>query len=221
MILVGAGLSLGSKVMIAGTGAVYAGLGGGVALTWVAVAKVCDKISKGVRDTPLKALLSKEAGEYRTAAFGLKNSIAALGMAIGSLAAAQVFFMTGRSFEATFLLSAVPAAIALLLLWTTGPKEGDGEEDGGTGARPAEPEVRPPTTLAQRLQGMRESLAGVARAVFVEKKLSAPFWKVRRKGAAVIHRHFSIPSLKLAMDHPSMYQLRHVCVKSSDLAFPP
>ena len=74
--------------------------------------QILDRLTKGVREAPSKALvgeLAHSCGDSAAAAFGVRQSLSTLGMLLGSVAAGAAFQLTGRSYTATFALSAVPA----------------------------------------------------------------------------------------------------------------
>jgi MFS family permease len=80
-------------------------------------AKLLDRMSKGIREAPSKAVineLAREAGESPDAAYGLRQSLATAGALAGSGVASLTFWLTGQSFEATFTVAMVPPFLALI-----------------------------------------------------------------------------------------------------------
>ena len=83
--------------------------------------QVFDRVSKGVREAPSKALigeLAAHSGESPSAAFGLRHAMATLGMLLGALTAAAAFKLSGRNYELCFALSTIPGVLALVLVAT-------------------------------------------------------------------------------------------------------
>lgn len=92
--------------------------------------RVGDRIGKGIRTAPRDALLADAvAPEMRGAAFGFHRSADHLGAVIGPLVAFVLLQWGGVSMRHVFLLSAIPAALAVVVLvgWV---REGGGERNG-------------------------------------------------------------------------------------------
>jgi hypothetical protein len=60
--------------------------------------------------------LAAQSGESSAAAFSLRQATSTLGMLVGATAASLAFNLSGRNYVLTFALSAIPAALALLLV---------------------------------------------------------------------------------------------------------
>lgn len=121
MIIFGTLLTTINKPMFALSGHVFASFGTVVCLYWVTFAKVFDRMSKGVREAPGKALigeLAAESGDKTEGAFGLRQAMGTFGALMGSLIAGLAYNLSGRNYAVTFSLSAVPALGALLLVTT-------------------------------------------------------------------------------------------------------
>ena len=101
--------------------------------------QIFDRLAKGVREAPSKALIGELAaasGDSPAAAFGLRQSLATLGALGGALAAGAALRLTRRNYPLTFALSTVPAALALALLVAAfGSSSGSraGQHVGGAG----------------------------------------------------------------------------------------
>lgn len=104
--------------------------------------RVGDRIGKGIRTAPRDALLADSvAPEMRGAAFGFHRSADHLGAVIGPLVAFALLRWGEVSMRSVFLLSAIPAALAVVVLvgWV---REGGGEQhatvpkEGATEASP-------------------------------------------------------------------------------------
>lgn len=73
VLVVGTALTFLCKPMFALMGNVYAGFGVAVTLYWYFVAKLMDRMSKGIREAPTKAVmneLARESGDSPDAAYG-------------------------------------------------------------------------------------------------------------------------------------------------------
>ncbi len=95
--------------------------------------RVGDRIGKGIRTAPRDALLADAvAPEMRGEAFGFHRSADHLGAVIGPLVAFALLQWGGVSMRHVFLLSAIPAALAVVVLvgWV---REGGGERNGTVG----------------------------------------------------------------------------------------
>jgi len=94
--------------------------------------RVGDRIGKGVRTAPRDAMLADAvAPEMRGAAFGFHSSADHLGAVIGPLVAFALLQWGGFSMRSVFLLSAIPAALAMLVLagWVREGRKGtEGKE---------------------------------------------------------------------------------------------
>jgi len=86
-------------------------------LYWFFFAKLLDRMSKGIREAPTKAVmneLARESGDSPDAAYGLRQSLATAGMLLGSTIAALTFACTGHNYILTFAVAMVPPALALM-----------------------------------------------------------------------------------------------------------
>eukprot|EP01024_Parvocaulis_polyphysoides_P018035 TRINITY_DN1795_c1_g1_i2.p1 TRINITY_DN1795_c1_g1~~TRINITY_DN1795_c1_g1_i2.p1 ORF type:complete len:530 (-),score=60.01 TRINITY_DN1795_c1_g1_i2:501-2090(-) len=117
VLIFGMTLTLLCKPMFALSGTVYALFGGGAALWWITLGKLSDRMSKGIREAPTKALMKDIAvhsGDAPDAVFSLRQGLATAGALIGSIAASTFFIMSGKSYVLTFAAAAIPASLALL-----------------------------------------------------------------------------------------------------------
>ncbi len=90
------------------------------AIYWLFFAKLFDRMSKGIREAPTKAImnqLASDSGETPDKAYGFRQSIATLGMMLGSTIASVVFISTGRDYVKTFIASIIPPLIAFIWLF--------------------------------------------------------------------------------------------------------
>jgi MFS family permease len=130
----------------------------------VLVARLCDRIGKGVRGAPRDALIADvtPAGA-RGAAFGLRQSLDTVGAVLGPLAAIGLMILLAGDIRAVFWWALVPAAVAVVLL-VVGVEEPK---------RSADAPARPPLRLAQSL------------------RLGRAFWSVALFGALFTLARFS------------------------------
>eukprot|EP00210_Caulerpa_lentillifera_P003227 g3082.t1 len=121
VVLFGIFLTLLCKPIFALSGIVASTYGVTVTLYLIVFGKLMDRLSKGVREAPTKAVmneLAQKSGDSPDAAYGMRFSLATTGALIGSGLAAAVFSLTGQNFILTFTAAAVPPAFALL--WVFG-----------------------------------------------------------------------------------------------------
>ncbi len=84
---------------------------------WVVGARFVDRLGKGVRGAPRDALVADLSPPHlRGAAFGLRQSLDTVGAVLGPLIAVAVMAFSAADFRLVFWLSAVPAALAVLVI---------------------------------------------------------------------------------------------------------
>lgn len=141
MVIFGTLLTTINKPMFAASGAVYSAFGATACLYWITFGKIFDRVSKGIREAPSKALigdLAAQSGDSPAAAFSLRQSMATFGALFGSGAAALAYKLSGNNYVLTFALSAVPAVFALALVSSAlGKVEGVAGKDKGKPAAAA------------------------------------------------------------------------------------
>lgn len=124
----------------------------------VAVARLADRLGKGIRGAPRDALISDVApAAVRGASFGLRQSMDTAGAVLGPLAAVGLLTVLGGDVTLVLWIAVVPGMLAVMLV-VFGVREPE---------RQATPPVRLPIT--------REGLAS----------LGAPFWWVTAIGGAL------------------------------------
>lgn len=85
---------------------------------YVLTGRVIDRFGKGVRTAPRDALIAESSQEgKRGAAFGLHRAMDTIGAAIGVLAAYFLITRYQGGFKKVFLLSLIPAALGVLILF--------------------------------------------------------------------------------------------------------
>ncbi len=105
--LLGYGLGALSKPLFA--------LAGGAGL--VVVARLLDRVGKGLRGAPRDALVADIAPpEIRGAAFGLRQSLDTVGAFLGPLLAMALMLLWANDFRAVFWVAVIPAFLAVALL---------------------------------------------------------------------------------------------------------
>ena len=118
MVIFGTLLTTLNKPMFAASGWVYASFGTLATLYWITAGKVFDRMSKGIREAPGKALigdLAAASGDSPEGAFGLRQALATTGALLGSAIAGLAYKLSGQNYVLTFALAAAPAAAALVL----------------------------------------------------------------------------------------------------------
>lgn len=84
---------------------------------WVFAARIIDRIGKGIRGAPRDALVADIAPtELRGAAFGLRQSLDAIGAFVGPLTAVVFMIWLSNDIRAVLWLAVVPAFISVALL---------------------------------------------------------------------------------------------------------
>lgn len=77
-----------------------------------------DRLGKGIRTSPRDALIADSTDpQHRGRAFGFQRSMDHLGAAVGPLIAAAFLWFRPEDLRTLFLLTAIPAAALVLLLW--------------------------------------------------------------------------------------------------------
>lgn len=84
----------------------------------VLVARLLDRVGKGVRDAPRDALVADIApARMRGAAFGLRQSLDTVGAFLGPLLATGLMLLWANNFRAVFWLAAIPGTMSVMLLY--------------------------------------------------------------------------------------------------------
>jgi MFS family permease len=87
------------------------------AVGWLVVARLIDRVGKGIRGAPRDALIADLAPAHlRGASFGLRQSLDTVGAFVGPLAAIGLMVLTADSFTAVFWIAVVPAFLAFALV---------------------------------------------------------------------------------------------------------
>ncbi|KAG2487499.1 hypothetical protein HYH03_013918 [Edaphochlamys debaryana] len=164
VLLFGTLLTFACKPMFAMLSTVYGVFGVSFCLYWFFVAKLLDRLSKGIREAPTKAVmneLAKESGDAPDAAYGLRQSLATAGMLIGSTIASLTFAITGNNYILTFAVSSVPPLLALLWLSANFREEIWGKP---AAAKAPKPPAAPPSAPAPGSPELLPAVAGAAGA---------------------------------------------------------
>ena len=84
---------------------------------WVVVARLTDRVGKGIRGAPRDALVADLAPpEQRGAAFGLRQSLDSIGAVLGPLLAVALMLLWANDFRAVFWVAVIPGVMAVALL---------------------------------------------------------------------------------------------------------
>ena len=84
---------------------------------FVFTARLTDRIGKGIRGTPRDALIADiTPAESRGAAFGLRQSLDAVGAFMGPLVAVGLMLLWANDFRKIFWIAVIPAMLAVALL---------------------------------------------------------------------------------------------------------
>jgi MFS family permease len=87
------------------------------AASTVLVARVVDRLGKGVRDAPRDAFLADlTAPEIRGTGFGLRLALAIAGFVVGPLLATGLMKLSGDDFRLVFWVALIPAYLSVLVL---------------------------------------------------------------------------------------------------------
>lgn len=119
MVIFGTLLTTINKPMFAASGWLYASFGATACLYWLAFGKLFDRVSKGIREAPSKALigdLAAQSGESAAAAFSLRQSMATFGALLGAGAASAAYQLSGKNYVMTFAMAGIPALLAMFLV---------------------------------------------------------------------------------------------------------
>ncbi|WP_052046306.1 MFS transporter [Candidatus Paracaedibacter symbiosus] len=85
---------------------------------WIFVARSLDRLSKGIRSSPTDALIADLSSKVeRGKSYGLRQSLYTMGAVVGSFTAIVLMYVSDHNYRLVFLLSAIPATIALAILF--------------------------------------------------------------------------------------------------------
>jgi Na+/melibiose symporter-like transporter len=108
-------LTLICKPMFAMLSSVYVVFGASAAMYWFFIAKLMDRMSKGIREAPSKAIINElayKAGEPTNVAYGIRHSLSTMGALIGSTISTVVFIVSGKNYTITFAMATLPPLLA-------------------------------------------------------------------------------------------------------------
>jgi MFS family permease len=102
----------------------------------VLIARVIDRLGKGIRDAPRDAFLTDiTAPEIRGSGFGLRLALAVAGFIVGPLIAVGLMRLSGDDFRLVFWIALIPAYLSIVLLLVT-VKELPSNQDRGEQQHP-------------------------------------------------------------------------------------
>jgi len=143
LMVFGAVLFAAGRPMFAATGWVHAAAGAAGVLWWVSMARLLDKVTKGFRDTPMKALIAKVTGPNKAAALASKAAYQTLANAFGCVAASLIFAASGASYVTCFTIAIVPAVLAGFICAGLPEDKEEEAEERATAAAPAKVDTVP------------------------------------------------------------------------------
>lgn len=120
ILIFGAFLTLICKPMFVMLNSVNILFGASAAMYWFFIAKLLDRVSKGVRETPSKAIINElahKAGEPAHTAYGIRHSMATMGALIGSTISTGVFILSGKNYMLTFGIATLPPLLAFIWIF--------------------------------------------------------------------------------------------------------
>lgn len=86
---------------------------------WILVARLIDRTGKGIRGAPRDALIADlTPDKARGTAFGLRQSLDAIGAVLGPLLAILLMELTAGRFTVVFWIATVPAVLSFILIAT-------------------------------------------------------------------------------------------------------
>ncbi len=86
-------------------------------LIQIFIARACDRIGNGIQASPRDALVGDVSPyEVKGACYGLRQSLAVIGSTLGGIFGIVVMKASGNDFEMMFLLAAIPAFLAVLVI---------------------------------------------------------------------------------------------------------
>lgn len=88
------------------------------AASTVLIARVLDRLGKGIRDAPRDAFLTDlTAPEIRGTGFGLRLALAVAGFVLGPLFAAELMWLSDDNFRLVFWIALIPAYLSIIVLF--------------------------------------------------------------------------------------------------------
>lgn len=156
----------------------------------IIVARLADRVGKGIRGAPRDALVADLAPPHlRGAAFGLRQSLDTVGAFAGPLLAVALMLLFANDFRLVFWIATIPALLSVLLL-ATGIREP---------AQPLGERRRNPVTRAnlKRLTADYWAVVGIG-AVFTLARFSEAFLVLRAQQGGIALA--AVPLVMVAMN---------------------
>lgn len=86
-------------------------------VTWIFTARIIDRISNGMRDTPRDALMADSAPAHiKGKCFGVRIAMSSVGSLIGAILTFFLMWLWVMDFRTVFWISIIPSTLALILL---------------------------------------------------------------------------------------------------------
>ena len=191
VVLFGTLLTLLCKPMFAMLSNVYIAFGASSAMYWFFVAKLLDRMSKGIRESPSKAIvneLGQIANEPVHIAYGIRHSLATMGALIGSTISTGVFIASGKNYTLTFTLATLPPLIAFVWLFIA--------------FRDEIFKVNQPTTEVRKNINLGdERLSLVTKVKLLVKEFKPAYWQALSVVGALYFARFDASFLSLRAKH--------------------
>lgn len=84
---------------------------------WIFIARSLDRLGKGIRSSPTDALIADLSPKTnRGKSYGLRQSLYTMGAVVGSFSATILMYFSNHNYRLVFLLSMIPAMVALIIL---------------------------------------------------------------------------------------------------------
>lgn len=192
VVLFGTLLTLLCKPMFAMLSNVYIAFGASAAMYWFFVAKLLDRMSKGIRESPSKAIineLGQIAKEPVHIAYGIRHSLATMGALIGSTISTGVFIASGKNYTLTFTLATLPPLIAFVWLFVA--------------FRDAIFKVNQPTTMEAKetIKEHVQNLSLITKVKLLVKEFKPAYWQALSVVSALYFARFDASFLSLRAKH--------------------
>lgn len=156
----------------------------------IIMARLADRVGKGIRGAPRDALVADFAPPHlRGAAFGLRQSLDTVGAFAGPLLAVALMLLFANDFRSVFWVATIPAVLAVLLLAV-----GVREPDRPVGAKRTNPIRR---ENLKRLTGSYWAVVGIG-AVFTLARFSEAFLVLRAQQSGMALA--AVPLVMVAMN---------------------
>jgi len=191
VLVFGSLLTLLCKPMFALLSNVYFMFGASTAMYWFFVAKLMDRMSKGIRETPSKAIINElahKSGEPAHTAYGIRHSLATMGALIGSTISAGVFIASGKNYTLTFTMATIPPLLAFIWIVTAFKDE-------------IMKNKTTSKTNKQKYNNVQTSVNLLKKMMIVVKEFKPAYWQALSVVSALYFARFDASFLSLRAKH--------------------